>query len=69
MFPSERNPQSDRYFPTAMQREAFAKFARKSAKVMGSPTTFAVAVGLIAVWGVSGFFVNFSEGWQLIAPE
>lgn len=34
---------------------------------MGSPRTFAIALGLIIVWGISGFFVNFNDRWQLIA--
>jgi low affinity Fe/Cu permease len=34
---------------------------------MGNPRTFAIALGLIAVWGMSGFFVGFGDSWQLVA--
>lgn len=32
---------------------------------MGSPRTFAIAVGITVVWGISGFFVGFGDSWQL----
>ena len=49
-----------------MRQDTFAKFSRKSALIMGSPQTFAIAVALTAVWFVSGFFVGFSDSHQLI---
>ena len=33
---------------------------------MGSPWAFVIAFGVIVVWGVSGFFFNFSNTWQLV---
>lgn len=33
---------------------------------MGSPKTFAVSIGLIVVWGLSGFVIGFGDSWQLI---
>jgi low affinity Fe/Cu permease len=48
-----------------MRHDTFAKFARKSALVMGSPRTFAIAVGITVAWGISGFFLDFSSDWQL----
>lgn len=34
---------------------------------MGSPKAFAIAIALIVIWAISGFFLNFSQEWQLIA--
>jgi low affinity Fe/Cu permease len=50
-----------------MRKDTFPKFARKSAKVIGSPISFVVTILLILIWGVWGFFVNFSDFWQLSA--
>jgi low affinity Fe/Cu permease len=50
-----------------MRKDTFTKFARKSANVIGSPATFATTVALMIAWGISGFFVNFNELWQLSA--
>jgi low affinity Fe/Cu permease len=44
----------------------FSKFASTISELSGRPTTFALAVTLVAVWAVSGPFFNFSETWQLV---
>lgn len=44
----------------------FSKFAQRSALVMGSPLTFAIASGFTIIWAISGFFVGFSSQHQLI---
>jgi low affinity Fe/Cu permease len=49
-----------------MKPDTFAKFARKSALVMGSPRTFVIAVGVTLVWLISGFFVGFSDSHHLL---
>lgn len=32
----------------------------------GRPTTFALAVGVIAVWAIAGPLFQFSDTWQLV---
>ncbi len=49
-----------------MRQDKFAKFSRKSALVMGSPLTFATAVGLTIAWIINGLFTGFSPEWHLI---
>ena len=47
-------------------KEAFRKFASKSSNVAGSAWTFAIAVGIIAVWAALGHAFGYSDTWQLI---
>ena len=44
----------------------FAVFAGKVAKWAGSSTVFSLAFLSILVWGVTGPYFGFSEGWQLV---
>ncbi|WP_370676795.1 low affinity iron permease family protein [Pleomorphomonas sp. PLEO] len=44
----------------------FSKFASTISELSGRPATFAIAVGLVAVWAISGPFFAFSETWQLV---
>lgn len=44
----------------------FSKFASAISELSGRPVTFALAVGLVAVWAISGPFFNYSETWQLV---
>lgn len=44
----------------------FRYFAEKTARIMGSPLVFFIAILLIIVWGITGFYFNFSDTWQLI---
>src|SRR5438309_1586825 len=34
--------------------------------IAGQPITFAVAVSLIVIWGVTGPLFNYSDTWQLV---
>lgn len=45
--------------------ELFRKIAHKFSKVAGSAWTFCLALLGLGAWGVSGFFFNFSNTWQL----
>ncbi len=45
--------------------EIFRKIAHNTSKVMGSPWAFIIAFSVVVVWGISGFFFNFSNTWQL----
>lgn len=44
----------------------FDKLAQWTARHAGRPTTFAVALAIIAVWSVSGPVFGWSDTWQLI---
>ena len=44
----------------------FTRFAKWTSHVSGSPTAFALAIGTVAVWGVTGPLFGFSDTWQLV---
>ena len=44
----------------------FTKFAKKISWATGRPTTFALAILLIIVWGITGPLFKFSDTWQLV---
>ena len=44
----------------------FTRFAKWTARASGRPSTFAVAVLVIAVWAITGPIFGFSDTWQLI---
>jgi low affinity Fe/Cu permease len=44
----------------------FTRFAKKTAQHSGRPVTFALAVGIIILWGLSGPVFGFSDTWQLV---
>ncbi|MEY2498101.1 MAG: hypothetical protein QOD12_1657 [Verrucomicrobiota bacterium] len=47
-------------------RDAFGVFARKASRVLGSAWAFVFAIGIIAVWGLTGPTFHYSDTWQLI---
>lgn len=44
----------------------FHRFARATANLVGSPWTFAAALAMLLVWGVTGPLFGFSDTWQLV---
>jgi low affinity Fe/Cu permease len=44
----------------------FTHFASTVSKLCGKPITFAVAVLIVAVWGLSGPYFHYSDTWQLV---
>ena len=46
-------------------RESFRRFARRSATALGSPWAFLPAAVCILAWAVSGFYLGFSDRWQV----
>jgi low affinity Fe/Cu permease len=44
----------------------FTRFAKGAARAMGRPAAFAVAMGLIVVWAISGPIFGYSDTWQLV---
>src|SRR6266513_1735515 len=46
--------------------DAFRIFARHSSMVLGSAWTFASAILILVVWGLTGPMFHYSDTWQLI---
>ena len=44
----------------------FSRMAETVAHAAGRPTTFAVSVGIILAWAISGPVFGFSDTWQLV---
>lgn len=43
-----------------------SKFLTWSAKMAGNPITFAIALSIVAIWLIAGFFTNFDTTWLLV---
>lgn len=52
--------------PPAPRETFLARFARIAADWTGSSGAFAIAVGVILVWGLTGPFFQFGDTWQLV---
>lgn len=50
----------------ARSASRFTRFAKWTARITGRPATFALAVGVIVIWGVTGPLFGFSDTWQLV---
>lgn len=46
--------------------EIFSRWASSAARTLGSAKAFAIAVGIVVVWALTGPFFDFSDTWQLI---
>lgn len=46
--------------------KAFTEISNRVSQATGRPATFAMAVGIILLWALSGPFFHFSDTWQLI---
>jgi low affinity Fe/Cu permease len=44
----------------------FTNFAKWTARAAGRPAAFALAAGIVVVWGVTGPLFKFSDTWQLV---
>lgn len=44
----------------------YSRFAKGSARFCGRPRVFTFAVGLIALWLITGPLFGFSDTWQLV---
>ena len=52
---------------TEKQRNVwYSRFTRWIARMSGRTTTFALALGLIVVWAITGPIFDFSDTWQLV---
>lgn len=46
-------------------KSLFERVAERTAKAAGSKYAFAVAIGLVVAWAVTGPFFHYSDLWQL----
>ena len=46
--------------------DKFRKVAHRTAEAVGSSRAFLIALGVVAVWGLSGPIFKFSDTWQLV---
>lgn len=46
--------------------DRFRRFSQHMALASGSPIAFLLGVASVVVWGLTGHFFHYSEGWQLI---
>ena len=44
----------------------YSRLAKRAARFCGRPMVFAVAVGTILVWAITGPLFDFSDTWQLV---
>jgi low affinity Fe/Cu permease len=47
-------------------RDLFHRFAHRTAEIVGKPWAFALALGIVLVWALSGPLFGFSDTWQLV---
>lgn len=47
-------------------KSAFRRMAEATSRLMGSPPVFFIALFVIILWGISGFYFDFDNTWQLI---
>jgi low affinity Fe/Cu permease len=45
---------------------SFGRFAKSIARTSGHPSVFALAVGTVLVWALTGPIFHFSDTWQLV---
>ena len=50
----------------AKSRSWYSRMAKATSRFSGRPVVFALALGMIAVWVVSGPLFHFSDTWQLV---
>ena len=47
-------------------RKFFNVCATKTSTAAGQPLTFAIAIGIVVVWAISGPMFHYSDTWQLV---
>ena len=50
----------------AKSSSLFTRLSKWTARATGNPATFAVALGVIVVWAVTGPIFHWSDTWQLV---
>ena len=50
----------------ALSKYSFGRFASSTSSCLGSQWAFAVAIGVIVVWAITGPIYHYSDTWQLM---
>ena len=50
----------------AKSSSLFTRFSKATARATGNPVTFAIALGVIVVWAVTGPIFHWRDTWQLV---
>src|SRR3954463_9397465 len=50
----------------ARSSSLFTRFSKWTAKTTGNPLTFALALGIVVIWAVTGPIFHWSDTWQLV---
>src|SRR4051812_12985796 len=50
----------------ARSSSLFTRFSKWTAKTTGNPLTFALALGIVVTWAVTGPIFHWSDTWQLV---
>jgi low affinity Fe/Cu permease len=64
--PAIRGKTTHHSFISAQPPGWFERFARGTALLAGRPATFFAAVGIVALWMLTGPIFRFSDTWQLV---
>jgi low affinity Fe/Cu permease len=48
------------------KEDIFTEFTSTVSAWLGRPWVFAIALGVLALWGISGPLLGFSDTWQLV---
>lgn len=63
---ANESPDDDRHGWRRRVMHSFEWFAGHATRGAGSPIAFAMAVGVVILWAVTGPMFNYSETWQLV---
>ncbi len=44
----------------------FTRFSKRISRAVGHPAAFAAALAIVAIWGIMGPLVGWSDTWQLV---
>jgi low affinity Fe/Cu permease len=53
-------------FTLHLVKDAFRRFAHKTAELVGTAYVFIIAVLIIVVWALLGSYYEYSDTWQLV---
>ncbi len=49
-----------------LSKSSYSGFAKSASHFCGRPRTFAIALGIIGIWIITGPIFHFSDTWQLV---
>lgn len=52
--------------PNLQRNTFFNRVSKFFSRAMGAPLSFAIAIGVVLVWAITGPLFHFSDSWQLV---